>query len=291
MIQLDENILDYDDKKLREFINLSFDETILIKNLPDDKPALGNFINRIGKHGNRPDLFWSDPEEITITRVTNKRVDGKKIGLFADLDLCWHCHGHTRNVDHENTLMLYCSDPGDNNYGITGWCNSRKAFYDLPKSIQEELVDVKVRMDALAFMGERPTLHKNDGGYLLKPEDPEYPIMTGKITKGYESTYSEVWKNLVYRHPVDGKYSLHFAPSFIVDWTYEGNSEEMWDYLYDHVFSDKYCYYHKWNSGDMIVSDQRSQLHNRSEVKGSRLLYRFCVDNSNMKVPYVENAS
>ena len=245
MIQLDENILDYDDKKLREFINLSFDETILIKNLPDDKPALGNFINRIGKHGNRADLFWSDPEEITITRVTNKRVDGKKIGLFADLDLCWHCHGHTRNVDHENTLMLYCSDPGDNNYG----------------------------------------------GYLLKPEDPEYPIMTGKITKGYESTYSEVWKNLVYRHPVDGKYSLHFAPSFIVDWTYEGNSEEMWDYLYDHVFSDKYCYYHKWNSGDMIVSDQRSQLHNRSEVKGSRLLYRFCVDNSNMKVPYVENAS
>ena len=107
MIQLDENILDYDDKKLREFINLSFDETILIKNLPDDKKALGNFINRIGKHNNKPHLFWSDPEEITITRVTNKRVDGKKIGLFADLDLCWHCHGHTRNVDHENTLMLY----------------------------------------------------------------------------------------------------------------------------------------------------------------------------------------
>lgn len=283
MIEINDNILEYDDKQLNDLIKLSFEETLLVKNLPDDKKELGKFVGRIGNHRNRPDLYWTDPEEVSVTRVTNKRVDGKKIGLFADLDLAWHCHGHTRNVEYENTLMLYCSNPGDNQYGITGWCNSRKAFYDLPKDIQEELLKVQIRMDALAFMGERPTLHKNDGGYKLTPEDPEYPIMTGKITKGYKSTYADVWKPLVYSHPIDGKYSLHFTPSFIVDWTYEGESEKMWDFLTEHLFSDKYCYYHRWNAGDMIISDQRAQLHNRTEVKGERLLYRFCVDNSNLK--------
>lgn len=283
MIKINENILDYDNKQLKELINLSYEEVILVENLPDDKIALGKFVSRIGNHNNRKDYFFTDDEEVSITRVTNKRVNEKKIGLFADLDLAWHCHGHTRNVEHENTLMLFCSNPGNNKYGITGWCNARKAYYDLPKDIQKILDNVQVRMDLSAFMGEIPTLYKNDGGYKLQPEDPEYPIFSGKISKGYDSTYTEIWKPLVFTHPHDQKKSLHFTPSFIVDWNYPGkDGEKMWNYLYDHLFSDKYCYYHKWKKGDMIISDQRAQLHNRTEVKGERLLYRFCVTNEKL---------
>jgi len=285
MITIEDNILEYTDSQVVNLIKLSYEETLLVKNLPDDKRVLSNFVKRVGEHKNSADFFFSDDDEIAITRVTNKRVDGKKIGLFADLDLAWHCHGHTRDVVHENTLMLYCSKPGDAGYGITGWCNARKAYYDLPEEMQRKLDNINIKMDLLAFMGERPTLGKNDGGYKLTPEDPEYPIFTGQISKGYESTYKDVWKPLIFTHPHDGGKSLHFTPSFIVDWDYrESDSEELWDFVYDHLFQDKYCYYHHWEPGDMIISDQRAQLHNRTEVKGDRLLYRFCVTNENLNV-------
>ena len=282
MITINENILNYSDNQLKELIVASYDNIILIENLADDKKALGEFVSRIGIHSNRNEYFFTDPDEPTITRVTNKRVNNKKIGLFADLDLAWHCHGHTRNVVAENTLLLYCSQPGNSEYGITGFCNSRKAYYDLPEDIKITVDNISVRMDLSAFMGETPTLYKNDGGYKLTPEDPEYPIFSGKISQGYDSSYKEVWKPLVYTHPVDGKKSLHFCPSFIVEWNYEYEGESLWNYIYDHLFSDKYCYYHKWKTGDMIISDQRASLHNRTEVQGDRLLYRFCVNNENL---------
>lgn len=283
MIIINENILDYDDKQLLELIHLSYNDTLLVKNLPDDKKALGRFVSRIGNHNNRSKFFFTDDEEISITRVTNKRIDNKKIGLFADLDLAWHCHGHTRDVVHENTLLLYCSKPGDSGYGVTGWCNARKAYYDLEPEVQRKLDAINIKMDLLAFMGERPTLGKNDGGYKLTPSDPEYPIFTGITSKGYNSTYKDIWKPLVFTHPHDNKKSLHFTPSFIVNWDYkESDSKELWNFLYDHLFQDKYCYYHNWEPGDMIISDQRAQLHNRTEVKGDRLLYRFCVTNGNL---------
>ena len=282
MIQISENILDYTDDQLGKLIELSYDEIILIKNLPDSKKDLGEFVARIGTHNNKKEYFFTDPDELSITRVTNKRVDGKKIGLFADLDLAWHCHGHTRNVVEENTLLLYCSKPGDDNYGVTGFCNSRKAYYDLSEDMKDIIDNINVRMDLSAFMGEIDTLYRNDGGYRLTSEDPEYPIFSGKISRGYESTYKEIWKPFVYVHPIDGKKSLHFCPSFIVDWDYEGDGETLWNHIYDHLFSDTYCYYHTWEPGDMIISDQRASLHNRTEVQGDRLLYRFCVNNENL---------
>ena len=147
----------------------------------------------------------------------------------------------------------------------------------------KDIIDnINVRMDLSAFMGEIDTLYRNDGGYRLTSEDPEYPIFSGKISRGYESTYKEIWKPLVYVHPIDGKKSLHFCPSFIVDWDYEGDGETLWNTIYDHLFSDTYCYYHTWEQGDMIISDQRASLHNRTEVQGDRLLYRFCVNNENL---------
>ena len=83
MITINENILNYSDNQLKELIVASYDNIILIENLADDKKALGEFVSRIGVHSNRNEYFFTDPDEPTITRVTNKRVDNKKIGLFA----------------------------------------------------------------------------------------------------------------------------------------------------------------------------------------------------------------
>lgn len=286
------DLFNLSDQELKDFVCVLPNDIYLIKNVEDNKRKLSDFMSRIGRHKNREDFYFTDPEEVSITRVTNKRINGKKIGLFADLDLCWHCHGQTRKSVPELTLALYCSNPGDNAGGVTGFCNTRKAYYDLPNEVKNQVDNIEIRYDVRAFMGEIPPLHKHDGGYKLQPNDPEYPIFTGKMlntdgTTSYTSSFEEVWKPLVWEHPNDGKKALQFTPSFIVDWRYKDktkidNSKDLWNMLYDHVFSDVYCYYHTWSKGDFIFSDQKASLHNRTEVKGERLLYRFCVDNSNM---------
>jgi len=290
-ILADFNLLNSTDADLKNFVkNIPEHHFILLKNVPNDKDKLVSVINKIGKSYQRPEgLYFSDPDAVEITRVTNARDNaGNKIGLFADLELCWHCNGTLRKDVIQTTLMLYCVKPGDQNYGITGFCNMRQAFNDLPEDIKNLCRQIEVKHSMKAFASEVPTIGKNDGGYKLSKDDPEYSIFDGtnvdsKGTTGYTTEKEEVYKPLVCTHPWHGKESLYFIPSVITNWRHlqdkEFDGEWLWNYLYDHAFNEKYTYYHKWEPGDMIFNDQWYGLHNRTEVKGDRLLWRFCTDN------------
>ena len=191
----------------------------------------------------------------------------------------------------EVTIGLYCVKPGDSDYGITGFCNTKKAYEDLPKYRKELVNDIEVRMLTRAFMGQVPTLHPSDGGYKLSEDDPEFEVfMKKQLDKDGNEVFwndiEEIWKPLVINHPWANSKAIRWTPSFIIDWKSKSGKEydslELWDYLNSHVYQDKYTYFHKWNSGDWIWMDQWTSVHNRSEVKGDRSLYRFCVDNKNI---------
>ena len=291
-VQVEFDLLNADDKELKEFVkSIPEHHLLLLKNVPSDKEKLVEVVNRIGKTYIRPEgLYFTDPDAVEITRVTNARDDdGKKMGLFADLELCWHSNGTLRKNVKQITLMLHCVKPGDADYGITGFCNMKQAYDDLPEDIKELIDSIEVRHSMKAFAGEVPSIGKNDGGYKLTPEDPEYEIFNGsnvnsKGTTTYTTENEEVWKPLVPTHPWHGQKTLYFIPSVIVEWRNPANpnfdSEWLWNYLYDHCFQEKYIYRHKWEPGDMIFNDQYYGLHNRTEVKGDRLLWRFCTDNA-----------
>lgn len=286
------DLMNASDAELKEFVKTIPDyHFILLRNIPSDKDKLVKIVNKMGKTYIRPEgLYFTDPDAVEITRVTNARDDdGKKMGLFADLELCWHSNGTLRKNVPQITLMLHCVKPGDPDHGITGFCNMKQAYKDLPEEIKDLIDTMEVRHSMKAFAGEIPSIGKNDGGYKLTPDDPEYEIFNGtnvnnQGTTTYTTEKEKVWKPLVVTHPWHGEKALYFIPSVVVEWRNPAypdfDSEWLWNYLYDHCFQEKYIYRHKWQPGDMIFNDQYYGLHNRTEVKGDRLLWRFCTDNA-----------
>lgn len=293
-VQVEADIFNMTDRELEQFVRqIPNHHFLLLKNVPHDKQKLVEFADRIGD-SMVPDegYFFSDDDHVQITRVTNKRDDdGNKIGLFADLELCWHCNGGLRKNVKQITLMLYCDKPGDQDYGITGFCNTRAAYEDLPNDVKQLVDRIVVRHSTKAFTSETQTIGRNDGGYALTPEDPEYPIFNGtQLTEEGNTTYTAetngLWKPLVATHLWNKTKSLYFTPSFICEWKHldgvDFDEQWLWEYLYNHTYQDKYIYKHRWESGDFIINDQWHGMHNRTEVKGDRNMYRFCVDNCNI---------
>ena len=51
------------------------------------------------------------------------------------------------------------------------------------------------------------------------------------------------------------------------------------EFLFDHVFQDKYIYHHNdWQPGDLIFMDQFHSIHKRNAVEGDRFMYRTTLD-------------
>ena len=297
IIKLELDLFALSDSELLNFVKkISQGDPVLVGHksfLNADKKTFVDFVSRIGNFYQRKEHYFTDQDTGSFTRVTNERLNGKKIGLFADLELCWHSNGNAREEGKtpEVTIGLYCVKPGDSDYGITGFCNTKKAYEDLPKYRKELVDDIEVRMFTRAFMGQVPTLHPSDGGYKLSEDDPEFEVfMKKQLDKDGNEVFwndiEEIWKPLVINHPWANSKAIRWTPSFIIDWKSKSGKEydslELWDYLNSHVYQDKYTYFHKWNSGDWIWMDQWTSVHNRSEVKGDRSLYRFCVDNKNI---------
>lgn len=292
-VQLDFNFLNADLNQLHNLAKAIPEHNfVLIKNVKPNKTRLNSQIHKIGKSYIRPEgLYFYDDDHAEIVRVTNKRIDGEKIGLFADDDLCWHADGCLRNNIKQTTLILYCDKPGDKGYGITGFCNTKQAYEDLNLETKKLVENIEVRHSADAFANKIPTVGKNDGGYNIQKDDKEYEIFNGSNAKDNGSTVyttekEAVFKPLVHFHPWHGEKSINFTPSIITEWQYKDGSKidlsvsnDLWNYLYNHIFQEKYVYQHQWEQGDLIFNDQWYTMHNRTAVKGDRSLWRWHIDN------------
>ncbi len=265
---------------------------ILVKNIQPDKTKLTKQIHKIGKSYIRSEgLYFYDDDHPEIVRVTNERKNGEKIGLFADGDLCWHADGCLRDRVKQITLILYCEQSGIKGTGITGFCNTRKAYENMSTHYKDLANNIEVQHSAAAFANKQPTVGKNDGGYNIKPDDKEYEIFNGQNSKTngstvYKTEQEDIYKPLVHAHPWHGEKSLNFTPSIISNWRYKDGaklddttSTDLWNYLYNHTFQDKFIYKHNWEEGDLIFNDQWYGMHNRTAVSGKRSLWRWHIDN------------
>jgi len=213
----------------------------------------------------KPKQFFMHPEYPGLFRVTNRRENGEKIGIFADKELDWHSNGNGRPSGKESCVALYCVEPGENS--ITSFCDTRKAYRELPDEIKEIVDDVDCTFQ-----------FKNNTFYKLDEDDKELIMFENK------RIYPEgVTKPLVYNHPWDNDKGLYFTFHYIRKmWRRSGKPlDEKWlkEYLIDHVFQEKYIYHHNdWKTGDFIFMDQFHSIHKRNQVEGDRLLYRISFD-------------
>lgn len=293
-IELDFDIGSASREEILEFAKrLPYYNVVLLRNLDLTKKQLTDIMAIIGK-SKSPSQYFNDKEYPDIFHVTNKRDEkGRKLGLFADLELGWHSNGTLRPKVREIILSLYCKQPGEDS--ITSFCNTREAYEDLPNYIKELVDNIDTKINFHAFTGKIKTIGANDGGYKLTSDDPEHAIFAGKI-KG--ATQHEIVHNvdnsgqegpikpLVVQHPWTGQKSLYFQCNFITDWWHRSgqdfDSKGLWDFLFNHLFQEKYIYHHKWKTGDWLWADQWNSFHRRNVVKGERALYRMCCDNHNL---------
>lgn len=243
------------------------DNVVLIRDQELDEKDLIRIYKCIGRPL-RQKQFFMHPEFDCLYRVTNRRDEnGEKIGLFADKELDWHSNGNGRLSGRECCVALYCVEPGIDS--ITSFCDTRKAYNELPENIKEIVDDVDC-----VFKFQNGTF------YDLESDDKELSMF-----ENTELFPNGLIKPLVYTHPFSNERGLYFTFHYISKmWRRSGKSlDESWlrQYLLNWVFQEKWIYHHnEWKHGDLIFMDQFHSIHKRNEVKGDRFLYRTTLDYS-----------
>ncbi len=244
--------------------SIASDNVVLIRNQNLDEKRLLEIFETIGVVL-KPNQFFIHPEYPGLYRVTNERLNGQKIGIFADKELDWHSNGNGRPSGKECCVALYCVEPGINS--VTSFCDTRRAYEDLPADIKVLVEDIDCTFQ-----------FKNKTFYHLDEDDRELMMFENKhlFPEG-------ITKPLVYEHPFDKTKGLYFVFHYIQKmWRRSGERlDEEWlrSYLMDHVFQEKYIYRHdRWQKGDLIFMDQFHSIHKRNAVEGSRFLYRATLD-------------
>ena len=208
---------------------------------PKDDPLFNDFALDLKK----------DPEGI-IFRVTKELRDGK-IGM-ADWEegFDWHCDTPEES---DRSAILYL-------YGIRGtvgsktaWNNNILAYQDLDDNIKEQIKNLHCVY-----------------GNISAPSAPDHVGVT----------YNTKWTPPLVHQTLSGQPGIYFAPYQLgkfVELTQE-KSDEIKELLCNHVLNEKYIYYHEWQDGDVVISDQWNGIHKRWPFARMdiRVLHRAGVD-------------
>ncbi len=215
--------------------------------------TLGGIINDFdpAKRGNHPEILY----------VSNIRVDGKLTGVLPDGEMFFHtdqCYLERPAM----ASMLYAIEIPSRG-GNTLYANCFKAYEALPGEIKRRL-EGKRALNAYDYDGA-PTLRAD-----VLPDGVKrfaHPI--------------------VRTHPATGRKSLYV--NRLMTWSIldmpHAESRTLLQQLFDHQEQPEFVYEHRWRPGDVILWDNRSCLHARTDFDASerRRLRRITV---NGDVPY-----
>ncbi len=210
--------------------------------------TLGGIVNDFdpAKRGSHPEILY----------VSNIRVDGKLTGVLPDGEMFFHsdqCYLERPAM----ASMLYAMEIPSRG-GNTLYANCLKAYEALPDDVKQRLKG-KHALNAYDYDGA-PTLRGN-----VLPDGVKrfaHPI--------------------VRTHPATGRRSLYVNRLMtwsILDMPPE-EGRELLDFLFDHQERPEFVYEHKWIPGDVVLWDNRSCLHARTDFDSSerRRLRRITVN-------------
>lgn len=178
--------------------------------------------------------------EVSILDSTYKTAQDKPDDL-ANVRLSgWHTDDSYFAIPAKATMLQGLSLPKTG--GETRFCNTRKAYEDLPEAMQARIDGLKAvhgydTMRAPARAPERTEIEKQETPDVVHP--------------------------LVRTHEDTGKKAIYFNPNrtdSIVGMD-RASSDELLDWLYQHITQPKYRYDHSWRTGDILLWDNRCLVH------------------------------
>jgi len=193
----------------------------------------------------RIDCCRTDYPQIFI--VSNIIKDGKPIGA-GDAGTLWHFDGCCTEKPSRGSMLYAKIVPQKNgqNLGDTMFSSMTKAYDALPSEMKNKLSGMKA-------------INSYTKGYYRPVKATKRPELTPDQLK----RVPEIEVPIVRYHPFTGKPCLFVNETFTtkVVGLSEGESNELLDYLFEHVTNPEFIYRHNWSEGDLLIWDNCSTLH------------------------------
>jgi len=267
--------IDYNSKEQAQQVGnyVAKEKIVCIKNSEAVDPGvLVKFYKNIGR-------VAAQNEKVTGSGVGGygELVQVKSDGLFQgkdDGELVWH-NAIMQKSDAENVVGMYMHHLAESG-GDTYFSNSQLAYEDLDQTLKEKLditesktIYYPLKDDILSDLAQKSHIKEifPDFDTFKEWKDIDGNLVYTKQVKS---------KPLVTEHPVTKSKGLYFP--FLNLRGFVGmpkaESNELFDFLKNHILKEKYVYRHKWSKYDICLSDQIHSLHKRDAYTGFRELWR-----------------
>ena len=225
---------------------------------PAQIQAAGEIFGELMEDQNRRYLVDGHP---LISVLDNFRKDSQGNQAKVGKNATWHTD-HTNQERPPKYTMLYAVAVPDKG-GATSVCNSRAAYEALPEDIRQQITGMKTENTLIS--------------------SARFKIANPDILKDQlESKTPPTVQPLVRTHPETGKKAVWFHKSKterIIGMTPE-ETQDFLQGLTDRITQPQFCYAHQYETGDLLIIDDRQSLHKAGhdfDPSQHRRLYRMLV--------------
>jgi len=195
-------------------------------------------------------------EHPEVLLVTNKKENGKAIGVLGDAEAPWHVDQIYMKQPTHGTMLYAVSIPPEG--GNTYVCDMARAYETLPADLRSR-IEGRRAINSAAYFNRR-----HNGG----------------MTQAQLDRVPDVSHPLVRTHPtLPGRKSLFMSPGHTmrVEGLDERASEELLQALERHATRADLVYEHVWRVGDVLMWDNTQTMHRRDpfDPAALRLLKRI----------------
>jgi taurine dioxygenase len=220
---------------------------------PTDHAAFARLFGRVDADAKR---LQDNPDESRSKRgvmlVSNIRKDGVPIGVLPEGEMQFHSDGAHRETPYRATTLFAIKVPSRG--GNTLFASLAAAFESLPTEMQQRLSSLSANH---VFNYNKTTREemRDDAPVVVHP--------------------------LVRQHPDTGRRSLYLSRLMTRDIVgmSRAESDGLLEFLFDHCERPEIVYSHHWAPGDLVIWDNRSVNHARTDFppEEPRLLRRYTV--------------
>lgn len=248
---------------------------VAISGKPYDDESLVRFGQRLGELEISVAKSFHHDRIPWVTVLSNMTVDGKPLGS-SDAGQMWHTDMSYNRISGRATVLHAHKVPVKDGkpLGDTAFHNMYLAYAALP-------ADLRARLDTMDAVHEFEKLWLT----MIANGSKRPPY-----TDAQRAEKPPVVHPVVLTHPWTGRKALYINRGLTksIIGLSKGESDELLDFLFNHVEKPDYEYRHKWRVGDTLVWDNCASIHlatggydtstprlmHRVQVLGNEQLYR-----------------
>src|SRR5581483_4284180 len=212
------------------------------------------FAGRFGELGRLVNRTPGETGHPAVMLISNIRADGKPIGALPDGEMLFHSDQCYVERPCKATLLYAIEVPKAG--GNTLFASATRAYETLPERLRR------------AIEGRR-ALNVYDYGGSATHRSARLPADAPRFLHPVVRTHPDTGKRALYVNRLM-TYSIEGMP--------EDESAALLAELFDHQERAEFVYEHRWQPGDLVMWDNRSTLHARTDFDaGERRLLRRVI--------------